>query len=125
MIEAVFRISALVESNNQGQSVFKISEQGEPANDAEFASIVTRMYQQDVYRTLRAGDTLTITFHLDLPIRVIERTVRFREDQQFAGEGLQEPTPDLLSMLSMMYKQFRQQVCPGDVFTVTFDVQRP
>lgn len=125
MIEAVFRISALVESNNQGQSVFKISEQGEPANDAEFASIVTRMYQQDVYRTIRAGDTLTITFHLDLPIRVIERTVRFREDKQFEGEGLQEPTPDLLSMLSMMYKQFSQQVCPGDVFTVTFDVQRP
>ncbi len=125
MIEAVFTISALVESNHQGQSVFKVSEQGEPVNDAEYVSLVTRVYQEDVYRTLRAGDTLTVTVHLDLPIREIARTVRFREDQRFEGEGLQEPTPDLLPVLSTMYNQFSQQVHPGDVFTVTFDVQRP
>lgn len=125
MIEAIFRISALVESNDQGQSVFKVSEQREPANDAEYASLIMRVYQEDVYRMLRAGDTLTVTVHLDLPIREIERTVRFREDQRFEGEGLQEPTPDLLPIISMMYKQFNLQVHPGDVFTITFDVQRP
>ncbi len=125
MFEALFKIVALVESNEQGQRVFKVTKQGAPANDGEFSSLVARVYQQEVYRTLRAGDTLTITVHLDLPPREIERTVRFREDGQFEGDRLQAPTPDLLPMISTMYEQFRQQMLPGDVFTITFRVQRP
>jgi hypothetical protein len=62
--------------------------------------------------------------HLDLPPREMERIVRFSEDGQFEGGGMQEPTPDLLPMLSTMYEQFLQQVDPEDVFTVMFRVQR-
>jgi hypothetical protein len=125
MFEALFRIVAQVESNEQGQRVFHVWEHGAPADESAFSSLVATVYQQEVYRTLQAGDTFTITVHLDLPPREIERTVRFREDRQFEGDGMQEPTPDLLPMVSTMYEQFLQQVDPGDVFTVMFRVQRP
>ena len=74
--------------------------------------------------TLQAGDTFTIKVHLDLPPREVERTVRLREDGQFEEDDMQESTPDLLPMVSSMYEQFLQQVDPGDVFTVTFRIQR-
>jgi hypothetical protein len=124
MFEALFRIVAQVESNEQGQRVFHVWEHEALANESAFSSLMARVYQQEVYRTLQAGDTLTITVHLDLPPREIERTVRFREDGQFEGDGMQKPTPDLLPMVSTMDEQFLQQVDPGDVLTVTFRVQR-
>jgi hypothetical protein len=124
MFEALFRIVALIESNEQGQRVFHVSEHGVPAGESAFSFFVATVYQQDVYRTLQAGDTFTITVHLDLPPREIERTVRLREDGKFEGEGMQEPTADLLPMVSTMYEQFLQQVDAGDVFTITFRVQR-
>ena len=125
MFEAVFNIVALVESNGQGLRLFKVFEQGAPLHDLEFSSLVANTYQQEVYRALRAGDTLAIVMHLDTPPRVIRRTVRFREDKQFEGEGIQQPTSDLLPMISTMFAQFSQQVVPGDVFKITFHVQRP
>ena len=125
MFEAVFNIVALVESNGQGLRLFKVFEQGAPLHDMEYSSLVANTYQQEVYRALRAGDTLAIAMHLDTPPRVIRRTVRFREDQQFEGEGIQQPTLDLLPTISTMYAQFSQQVVPGDVFKITFHVQRP
>ena len=125
MFEAVFNIVALVESNGQGLRLFKVFEQGAPLHDLEFSSLVANTYQQEVYRALRAGDTLAIVMHLDTPPRVIRRTVRFREDQQFEGEGIQQPTSDLLPTISTMYAQFSQQIVPGDVFRITFHVQRP
>ena len=125
MFEALFTIYALVESNGQGQRIFKIFQQGEPVNDAAFSSFLATVYQQEVYRTLQAGDSLTIAVHLEPPWREVERTVRFREDQRFEGDGVQEPTADLLPLVSKMYEQFLQQVHPGDVLTVTFRVQRP
>ena len=125
MFEAVFNIVALVESNGQGLRLFKVFEQGAPVHDMEFSSLVANMYQQEVYRTLRAGDTLAITMHLDTPPRVIRRTVRFREDKQFEGEGIQQPTSDMLPTISTMYAQFSQQVVSGDVFRITLHVQRP
>jgi hypothetical protein len=125
MFEALFTIYALVESNEQGQRIFKIFQQGEPVNDAAFSSFLATVYQQEVYRMLQAGDSLTIAVHLEPPWREVERTVRFREDQQFEGDGVQEPTADLLPLVSKMYEQFLQQVHPGDVLTVTFRVQRP
>ncbi len=124
MFEAVFKIVALVESNGKGQRLFRVSEQGTPVDDSEFSSLVANVYQQDVYRTLRAGDNLAITMHLDTPPREIGRTVHFRKDQQFEGDGIQQPTPDLLPVLSMLYEQFSQQVVPGDVFSITLHVQR-
>jgi hypothetical protein len=124
MFEAVFKIIALVESNGQGQRLFKVFKQGSPVNDLTFSSLVENTYQQEVYRTLRAGDTLAITMQLDIPPREIESTVRFREDEQFEGDGIQKPTPDLLPTISTMYEQFSQQVVPGDVFRLTFHVQR-
>jgi hypothetical protein len=124
MFEAVFSIVALVESNGQGQRLFKVFEQGAPLHESEFSSLVANTYQQEVYRTLRAEDILAIAMHLDTPPRVIRRTVRFRGDQLFEGDGIQQPTPDLLPVLSTLYEQFSLQVVPGDVFRVTFHVQR-
>ncbi len=82
------------------------------------------VFQQDVYRTLRAGDDLIVTVHLDLPPRDTEKTLRFREDGQFEGEGILEPTADLFPLFASMSEQFRRQVQPGDVLTISFLVQR-
>jgi hypothetical protein len=124
MFEAVFKIVALVESNGQGERLFKVYEHEAPANDSQFSLLVANIYQQEVYRIFRAGDSLTITMKLDVPSREIERTVRLREDEKFEGDGLRQPTSDLLPTISTMYEQFSQQVVPGDVFRVTFHVQR-
>ncbi len=124
MFEATFKITALVESNEQGQRVFKLLTHEAPVDDDGFLSLVAMVYQQDVYRTLRVGDDLTVTVHLDLPPRDIERTLRFREDGQLEGEGVLEPTADLLPLISSMSEHFRRQVQPGDVLTVLFQVQR-
>ncbi len=124
MFEATFKITALVESNAQGQRVFKVLKHEDPVDDEGFLSLVARIYQQDVYRTLREGDDLTVTVHLDLPPRDIERTLRFREDGRLEGEGILEPTADLLPLLSSMSEHSRRQVQSGDVLTVLFQVQR-
>ncbi len=125
MFEAVFNIVALVESNGQGQRLFKVFEHGAQLHDSEFIALVANTYQQDVYRTLRVGDTLAISMHLDTPPRAIRRTVRFREDERFEGDGIQQPTLDLLPIFSTLYGQFSRQVVPGDVFRITLHVQRP
>ncbi len=124
MFEATFKIAALVESNEQGQRVFQVVKHGNPVDDAGFLSLVAMVYQQDVYRTLRVGDDLTVTVHLDLPPRDIERTLRFLEGGRFEGEGISEPTADLLPLISSMSEQFRRQVQSGDVLTISFQVQR-
>jgi hypothetical protein len=124
MFEATFKITALVESNAQGQRVFKVLKHGDPVDDEGFLSLVAMICQQDVYRTLREGDDLTVTVHLDFPPRDIERTLRFRDDGQLEGEGVLEPTADLLPLLSSLSEPFRQQVQAGDVLTVLFQVQR-
>jgi hypothetical protein len=49
--------------------------------------------------------------------------VRFREDRQFEGSGLQQPIPDLLPFVRALYEKFVQQVGPGDVFTITYRVE--
>jgi hypothetical protein len=124
MFEATFKITALVENNEQGQRVFQVVKHGDPVDDAGFLSYVAMVYQQDVYRTLQVGDDLTVTVHLDFPPRDIERTLHFREGGRFEGEGLSEPTADLLPLLSSMSEQFRRQVQSGDVLTISFQVQR-
>jgi len=77
-----------------------------------------------VYPTLRAGNTLTIAIHLDIPPKELEHSVLFREDGQFEEEGVQRPIPDLLPLTLTLYERMLLQVVPGDVFTVTFRVQR-
>ena len=67
MFEAIFRMTAQINSDGQGQRVFRVTEQEAPANDAEFLSRLATMYQQEVYATLRAGDDLTVAVRLDLP----------------------------------------------------------
>jgi len=124
MFEATFKITALVENNEQGQRVFQVVKHGDPVDDAGFLSYVAMIYQQDVYRTLQVGDDLTVTVHLDFPPRDIERTLHLREGGRFEGEGLSEPTADLLPLLSSMSEQFRRQVQSGDVLTISFQVQR-
>ena len=125
MFEAVFRITALVRSDGQGQRVFHVTEREAPANDAEFLSRLATMYQQEVYAALRAGDDLTVAVRLDLPPMEVERTVHLREDQLFEGEGIPQPIADPLPFMRAFYEPFMQRVEPGDVFTITFRVQRP
>lgn len=125
MFEAVVRITALVKSNGQGQRVFRVTERDASATDAEFLSRLATMYQQKVYATLQAGDDLTIAVRLDLPPREVERTVHLREDRLFEGEGMPQPTADPLPFMRAFYEPLIQRVEPGDVFTITFRVQRP
>jgi hypothetical protein len=86
---------------------------------------LTAMYQQEVYATLRPGDDLTVAVRLDLPPREMERTVHLREDRLFEGEGMPQATADPLPFMRAFYEPLMQQVEPGDVFTITFRVQRP
>ena len=125
MFEAVFRITALINSDGQGQRVFRVSERETPANDAEFLSRLATLYQQEVYTMLRSGDDVTVAVRLDLPPREVERTVHLREDRLFEGEGMPQPTADPLPFMRAFYEPWMQRVEPGDVFTITFQVQRP
>jgi hypothetical protein len=124
MFEAVYRITALIKSDGQGQRVFRVTQREAPANDAEFLSRLATLYQQKVYATLQAGDDLTVAVRLDLPPREVERTVHLREDRLFEGEGVPQPTEDPLPFMQAFYEPLMQQVEPGDVFTITFRVQR-
>jgi hypothetical protein len=125
MFEAIFRITALVKSDGQGQRVFRVTEREATANDAEFLSRLATLYQREVYAALQAGDDLTVAVRLDLPPREVERTIHLREDLLFEGEGLPQPTADPLHFMRAFYEPLMQRVEPGDVFTITFRVQRP
>jgi hypothetical protein len=125
MFEAVFRITALVKSDGQGQRVFRVTEREAPANDAEFLSRLATLYQQEAYATLQPGDDVTVAVRLDLPPREVERTVHLREDRLFEGEGMPQPAADPLPFMRAFYEPLMQRVEPGDVFTITFRVQRP
>jgi hypothetical protein len=125
MFEADFRITAQVRSDGQGQRVFRITEREAPASDAEFLSRLAAICQQEVYAVLQPGDDLAVAVRLDLPPREVERTVHLREDRLFEGEGLSEPTADPFPLMQAFYEPFMQRVKPGDVFTITFQVQRP
>ena len=125
MFEAVFRITALVKSDGQGQRVFRVTQREAPANDAEFLSRLATIYQQEVYASLRAVDDLTVSVRLDLPPREVERTVNLREDRLFEGEGMPQATADPLPFMRAFYEPLMQMVEPGDVFTITFRVGHP
>ena len=124
MFEATFKITALAESDGQGQRVFRVVKHVDPVDDDGLKSLVTTIYEQDVYRTLRVGDDLRMIVHLDLPPREIEKTLHFREGGRFEGEGVAEPTTDLLSLIAPMFEYYRPHVQPGDVLTISFQVQR-
>ncbi len=124
MFEAIFRITAHVNSDGQGQRIFRVSEREAPDNDAELLTRLASMYQQEVYTALRVGDDLTVVVRLDLPPREVERTVHLREDRIFEGEGIPEATENPLPFLRKFYEPLMQHVEPGDVFTITFRVER-
>jgi len=124
MFEAIFRIAAQVKSDGQGQRVFRVTEREASANDAEFLSRLVTMYQQEVCAWLRTGDDFTVAVRLDLPPREVERTVHMREDGLFEGEGIPQATADPLPFMQAFYGPLMQMVKPGDVFTITFRVQR-
>lgn len=125
MFEALFRIVVQVETDEQGQRAFPVTKHRPAVNEIEFLSVLASVYQEEVYPALRADDTLTVTAHLDVPTREIERTFRFRQDRLFEGEGIQQPISDLLPLVQAVYEQFVRQVVPGDVFTLTFHVEQP
>jgi hypothetical protein len=124
MFEADFRITAQVESDKQGQRVFRVTEREEPSNDAEFLSRLETIYQQEVYTTLQPGDDLTVAVRLDLPPREVEQTVHLREDRLFEGEGMPQATANPLPFMRAFYEPLMQRVEPGDIFTITFRVER-
>jgi hypothetical protein len=125
MFEALFRIVVQVETDGQGQRAFPVTKRLPAVNEADFLSLLASVYQEEVYPTLRANDTLTVTAHLDVPTREVERTFRFREDRLFEGEGIQQPLTDLLPLVRAVYEQFIQQVGPGDALTITFHIDQP
>ena len=125
MFEAIFRVVVQVETDEQGQRVFPVTKQRTAVNETEFLSLLASVYQEEVYPTLRTEDNLTITAHLDLPHREIERTFHFCEDRLFEGEGSQQPISDSLPLVQRVYEKFVQQVIPGEIFTLTFQVEQP
>lgn len=125
MFEAFFRASVQVETDAQGHQAFLITKDRPAVNERDFLALLASVYQEQVYPSLRAGDDLTVTAHLDLPTREAERTFHVREDRLFEGEGIQQPLADLLPLLEGVYEHFVQQVGPGDVFTLTFHVEHP
>lgn len=125
MFEAIFRIVVVVETNEQGQRVFPVTKNRPAVNESEFLSLLASVYQEEVYPTLRADDTLTVTAHLDVPTREVERSFRFRQDRLFEVEGTQQQITDLLPLVQAVYEQFVRQIVPGDVFTLTFHVDQP
>jgi hypothetical protein len=125
MFEVLFRIVVQVAIDEQGQRAFPITKDRPAVNETEFISLLASVYQEEVYPTLRADDTLTVTAHLDVPTREVERTFRFRQDRLFEGEGITQPLADLLPLVQGVYEQFIQQLVPGDVLTLTFHVDHP
>ncbi len=109
MFEATFTITAQVESDGQGQHVFRVLEHADPVNDDCFFSLLIMLYEQNVSRTLRVGDDLRVYVHLDLPPREIEKMLYFREDGRFEGEGMAEPTRDLRPLISSMFEYYRSR----------------
>ncbi len=126
MFEAIFKVVVLVETDEQGQRVFPVTMHRTPVNEAGFLSLLASIYQEEVYPTLRTGDTLTITAHLDLPYREVERMFHFREGRLFEGEGSQQPMiSDPLPLVQGVYEKFVQQVVPGELLTLTLHVEQP
>ena len=125
MFEALFRIVVQVETDEQGQRVFPVTKHLPAVNETDFFSLLASVYEEEVYPTLHANDTLTVTAHLDVPTREVEKTFRFREDRLFEGEGIQQPLADLQPLVQPVYEQFIRQVVSGDVLTITFHVEHP
>ncbi len=126
MFEAIFRVVVQVETDEQGQRVFPVTKHRTPVNEAEFLSLLALVYQEEVYPRFRTDDNLTITVHLDLPPREVERTFHFREGRLFDAEGSQQPMiSDPLPLVQEVYEKFVQQVGPGEIFTLTFHVEQP
>jgi hypothetical protein len=117
-------MNAQVRNDGQEQRVFRLIRRKPPANDAQFLSLLVTLYLDEVLTLLLPGDHLTVAVRLDLPPREVERTVHLCEDRLFGGEGLTEPTSDPLPAIRAFYEPFLQRVKPGDVFTLTFCVQR-
>ena len=124
MFEATFTITAQVESDGQGQHVFRVLKHADPVNDDGILSMLITIYEQDVLHTLLVGDDLRVYVHLDLPPREMEKILHFREDGQFEGEGLVEPGRDPRTLIASMFEYYRPHVQPGDGFTISFQVQR-
>jgi hypothetical protein len=126
VFEAIFRIVVQVETDGQGQRVFPVTKHRTPVNETGFLSLLASVYHEEVYPKLRTGDNLTITVHLDLPPREVERTFHFREGRLFEAEGSQQPViSDPLPLVQEVYEKFVQQVGPGEIFTLTFHVEQP
>ncbi|HEY5004326.1 MAG TPA: hypothetical protein VII61_14290 [Ktedonobacteraceae bacterium] len=124
MFEACFRMTALIESDGLGHTIFKVYEQREPVSEDAFLSLIKATYEQRVSPLLQIGDDLTMILHVNLPNHEIERTVHVREDRQFEGDWLLKPTLDPFPLFSSVYSGFRRQAIPGNVLTVTLRVQR-
>ncbi len=125
MFEIRYTIEALVESNEQVGHAYKITEHQVLEGDDAFSSFLTTSYQQEVHPLIHPGDSLTFGVHLrTAPWLLVEKNMRMREDGQFEGEDLQQPTAELRPLFAPMLEKFMPQVQPGDVLSMTFTIQR-
>jgi hypothetical protein len=125
VFEAIFRIAALVETDQQGQMVFHVKKQENPVDQTQFTSWLATLYQQDVSTRLQPGDNLTFMVGHSLPPREVERNVLVHSDHLFEEEGVKQPVQDLLSVMRAWYEPMMHQVVPGDILTITFRLERP
>jgi len=67
MFEACFRVTALIESDGLGHTIFKVYERREPVSEDAFFSLIKATYEQRVSPLLQIGDDLTMILHVNLP----------------------------------------------------------
>ena len=125
MFEATFRITALVESDEQGQMVYHVRKQENPVDQVQCSSLLATLYQQDLSPRLQPGDSVTFIVGHSLPPREVERNVLVRSDQLYEEEGVKQPIQDLLPVMRAWYEPIMQRVVPGDILTITFRLERP
>ena len=54
--------------------------------------------------TKQVGDDLRVFVHQDFLLEKIQKILHFREDGQFEGEGLVEPSRDLRTLIASMFE---------------------
>jgi hypothetical protein len=124
MFEITFKITAQLVTDGQGQPAFQVTQRGATFSKEDFPKMLETVYQQEVAPLLRAGDSLSVLVHLDLPTREMERIVRLREDQQFEEDGTHQLIANPPALAKELYQRFIDHVHVGDVLTVAFRVQR-
>ncbi len=82
MFEAILKITALMQEDEQGQGIFKIFADQPTGSDLDF--LVSTVYYQDMYHILQAGDILTTTFQNPKTVRQVVANFLHHEQWSYA-----------------------------------------